>query len=155
MTRPSRAWLLPLLLPLLIGSGSRMQQSVSHHPVDTSTERYVRDLVGQDRSDRLYAARTLRSRLKTALKDSHRRETSLRYIDGIAALDVFDMQVAPACVDALEHRNVAHHCAWMLGALRHQDATPALEALLSDDSEASRRAQRNAAEALALIAGAP
>ncbi len=146
-----RGWLLPLLLPLLLGSGSRMQQAQSHAPIDTSNERYIHDLTGQDRSDRLYAARTLRSRLRVALADSERREGTLRQIDALAALDDFELLVAPACIQALASRNVAHHCAWILGQLAYEPAIPELEAMVQPGSEANRRAQRKALDALETI----
>lgn len=143
-----RPWLLLGLLPLLLGSGSRFQQAHSPQPVDTSNERYVNDLLGNDASDRLYAARTLRSRLKVALRDAERGNgETLRSIDALAALDDFDVMVAPACVEALERRNVAHHCAEMLGLLGYEPAVPALEAALADP-ETSRRLRKQAARAL-------
>lgn len=151
----SRAWLLPLLLPLLLGSGSRAQQAHSHTPIDTSNERYIHDLTGQDKSDRLYAARTLRSRLRVALKDAARRDGSLRQLDALAALDDFELLVAPACVQALATRNIAHHCAWILGQLAYEPALSDLEALTQPDSQARPRAQRMAQEAVALIGSAP
>jgi hypothetical protein len=146
--------LLLLLLPTLLGSGSRVQQARSHQPVDTSNDRYVHDLLGQDKSDRLYAARTLRSRLKVALRDADSREGTLRQIDAIAALDDFEMLVAPACVTALETRNVSHHCAWILGRLAYQPAAPELQALLDPGTGASPRAQRQATAALEALSTA-
>jgi len=146
-----RALLLPLLLPLLIGSGSRMQQAKSHTPVDTSNERYVHDLTGQDKSDRLYAARTLHSRLKVAIKDAEGRPDTLRQIDAIAALDDFENIVAPACHVTLGTRNVAHHCAWILGRLAYQPALPDLTAMAAPESQAKPRARREAQEAVELM----
>ena len=146
-----RALLLPLLLPLLLGSGSRMQQAKSHTPVDTSNERYVHDLTGQDKSDRLYAARTLRSRLKIAVKDAEGRPDTLRQIDAIAALDDFEIIVAPACHVALGARNVAHHCAWILGRMAYEPALPELTAMADPDSQAKSRARREAQEAIELM----
>jgi hypothetical protein len=139
-----------LLLPMLLGSGSRMQQRHSPQPVDTSNERYVRDLVGQDNSDRLYAARTLRSRLKVAMRDVERRDGTLRQLDAVATLDDIDELVAPACVEAIEYRNVAHHCAWILGRTNNAEAAKALEALAAPDSDTTRRARKQAARSLAL-----
>jgi hypothetical protein len=149
-------WLLLALLPSLLGSGSRFQQSHSPQPVDVSNERYVNDLQGSDKSDRLYAARTLRSRLRVAMNELDAPEGSLRQLDAIATMDDLHHLAAPACIEALASRNVAHHCAQMLGWLGYEPAVPALEAMLSPDSEASKRAQRQAARALeAIRAAAP
>jgi hypothetical protein len=144
-----------LLLPLLLGSGSRVQQARSPQPVDTSNDRYIQDLLSQDKSDRLYAARTLRSRLRVALRDADSREGTLRQIDAIAALDDFDRLVAPACTEALELRNVSHHCAWMLGALAYEPAVPVLEAMAQPDSGATCKARRRASAALEAIGTSP
>jgi hypothetical protein len=142
-------------LPVLLGSGSRLQQARSPQPVDTSNERYVHDLLGQDKSDRLYAARTLRSRLRVALRDAESREGTLRQLDAIAALDDFDELVAPACAQALELRNVAHHCAWMIGRLGYEPAIPILEAVVQPESQANRRLRRQASTALEALAPPP
>lgn len=144
-----------LLLPVLLGSGSRMQQARSPQLVDTSNDRYIQDLLGQDKSDRLYAARTLRSRLRVALGDYDRREGTMRQLDAEAALDDFDRLVAPACIEALQLRNVSHHCAWILGALAYQPAVPILEAMVQPDSDATRRARRRASAALETIGTSP
>jgi hypothetical protein len=145
-------WLLLALLPLMLGSGSRFQQAHSPQPVDTSNERYIQDLRGSDASDRLYAARTLRSRLRMAIKDAERREGTLRQIDALASLDDFEVLVAPACLEVLDQRNVAHHCAQILGLLAYEPAREDLEALASPDSDTGCRARRQATKALEILA---
>jgi hypothetical protein len=146
----SRARLCLLALaPLLLGSGSRAMMAHSPQPVDTSCERYAHDLRGADVSDRLYAARVLHSRLRLALRDARRGAPgSLRQDDALATLDDLETEVAPACIEALAYRNVAVHCATMLGLLEHSEATPALEALLAPESGASARLRRRAQQAL-------
>jgi hypothetical protein len=84
------------------------------------------------------------------MRDAERRMGTLRQLDAVAALDDFDHMVTPACIEALEHRNVAHHCAWILGRTSNPDAMPALEALASLDSDATRRARKQAIRSLAL-----
>jgi hypothetical protein len=125
--------------------------------VDTSNERYAHDLVGADASDRLYAARVLHSRLRVALRDARRGAAgSLRQDEALATLDDFETDIAPACLQALRHRNVAAHCTTMLGELEHTDAAPVLESLLAPESGASARLQRKARHALDRIhAAAP
>ena len=141
-------WLLPFA-PLLMGSGSRAMMAHAQQPIDTSNARYAQDLTGADVSDRLYAARVLHSRLRLALKDARRGAPgSLRQDDALATLDDFDAEVAPACVEALSRRNVAAHCATMLGLLEYAAAVPALEGLLAPESDASGRLQRKAQRAL-------
>jgi len=139
-----------------MGSGSRMAQTHGPVEVDTSIERYAADLSGSDKSDRLYAARVLRSRLRVAMRVAERAPMdSLRSDDALVAMDDFDAIVAPACVEALRVPNVAHHCAEILGWLEHSPAEPALQALLSEDAVASRRLQRRAQAALERIQADP
>ncbi len=146
-SRPSLLLAL-ILLPLLLGSGGRMAQMTTPRPVDDSNERYTAELSDSDKSDRLYAARTLRSRLRIALRNAERgRPGSLRQDQAYAALDDFEDLVAPACVQALTTRNIAHHCASILGMLAHQPAVQALETL-RDDEDAKRRARKRATEVL-------
>ncbi|MFH1466451.1 MAG: hypothetical protein ABIO70_18855 [Pseudomonadota bacterium] len=150
---PSRRplWLLALL-PFLMGSGSRAMMAHSQQPIDTSSEHYAHDLTGADASDRLYAARVLHSRLRLALKGARRGAPgSFRRDEALATLDDFDATVAPACTEALTFRNVAAHCATMLGLLEHEEARPALEALLSPESRANGRLRRKARRAIERI----
>jgi len=156
MASPRLAALL-LALPLALGAGNRAMQAHAPEPTDTSVERYAGDLGRSDPSDRLYAARVLRSRLRFALRDAARaRPGSLRQDEALAALDDFEGIVAPACIEALVTRNVAHHCAAMLGMLEYGGAEPALRALLEPDADSSCKARRQAERALArLLAATP
>ncbi len=119
-----------LLLPLLLGSGaSRIPYPV---PPDESTERWVADLLGDDRSDRTYAARVLRSRVRLAVRRARRSEPgSLDHDEALATLDTFDTLVAPACVQALSAPGATRACADLLGLLGTGAAAGPLEALLA------------------------
>jgi hypothetical protein len=148
MGRLRRATLV-LALPLALGAGNRAMQAHAPAPVDTSIDRYAADLASTDASDRLYAARVLRSQLRYAARDATRaRPGSLRQDEALSALDDFEAVVAPACVDALAVRNIAHHCAAMLGQIGVAEARPALEGLLQPTADCSRRARRQARRAL-------
>ncbi len=120
---------LPLLAPVLMASGSRYL--LTPDSPDTSLDRYLADLNGTDRSDRLFAARELKSRLKKALRDvKPSRQASLAYAESQAILGDFQQMVVPACVQALDLANVAPVCADILGLMESREAIPALRASL-------------------------
>jgi len=150
-----RLLLVLLAAPLLLGSGSRAMQAHSARPVDDSIERYVHDLSIDDRSDRLYAARVLRARLRIVVREAERaRPGSVREDEALAALDDFEVLVAPACIEALGVENVAPHCADILGLLEHAPAEAPLAALLAPEAQGSGRLRRHAAQALERIRAA-
>ena len=63
--------------------------------VEASTERYADDLVGQDMSDRQYAARVLRRRVRTAWRIAGRNGETLQTVEARQSLATFDALVAP------------------------------------------------------------
>ena len=138
-----------LLFPaLLSGMGQPPTEPVDES--DFSLEHFVSDLRGKNRSDRKYAARVLRNRLRAADRSvRHARPGSLRYDEGAAIIEDFTLQVAPACVASLQQRNVAAICADILGILQVDSARQPLEALAADAP--SGRIHRRAARALARL----
>jgi len=112
----------------------------------------VRDLEGLDRSDRLYAARVLRSRVKEALRVAERaRPGSLLHDEALGILDDFDAMVSEPCIQALAFDNVALHCADILGLLEVERAQEPLAALLDPQRAPSRRLRRHVERALLRI----
>ena len=93
---------------------------------DLSTERYANDLVGSDVSDRLYAARVLRRRVRTAWRIAGRNGNGFSTIEARQTLAEFDVIVAPRCIRQLELKDVRIPCAHILGMLETVDALPAL-----------------------------
>ena len=94
---------------------------------DTTTERYADDLVGQDVSDRLYAARVLLRRVRTAWRVAGRKGDALQTIEARQTLANFDQLVAPRCIRQLAVRNVRIPCTQILGMLETKEAVPALQ----------------------------
>jgi len=127
---PPRGPLLLLALPLLLGSGAT--RIPYPRPPDESTDRYVSDLLGDDRSDRTYAARVLRSRARAAVRSAERSDPgSLAHDEALATLDTFDALVAPACLQALGSPGATGPCADVLGLLGTPAAAGPLETLLA------------------------
>ena len=108
----------------------------------------VADLSGEDSDDRLYAARVLRSRLRTASRQANSRDDMIR-LEARQALGDLRDQTGPACEGALEHQNVVRPCAEILATLNRTEALPALNAALSRETSGRRsRALKKAIEAL-------
>jgi len=156
-----RLALLVVTLPLLLGSGAtRVPYPM---PPDETTERWVSDLAGEDRSDRSYAARVLRSRVRVAVRQARRSDPgSLTHDEALATLDTFDVLVVPACLQALGARRVVGPCADILGLLTVPAASGPLEALLGAGDAPGwctrhriERALRRIREAIAPPSGDP
>ncbi|MBN1337630.1 MAG: hypothetical protein JXB39_16885 [Deltaproteobacteria bacterium] len=147
--------LLCVLLPLLLGAGAT--QVPYPMPPDDSTERWVSALLGDDRSERTYAARLLRSRVRLAVRKAERSDPgSLTYGEALAALDGFDALVAPACLQALGAPGATGPCADVLGLLTTPEAVAPLEALLAKEGRGAPRCRtrRRIERALERIEGA-
>ena len=137
-----------LIFPLMMGSGSHLSNPMIHN--DVSIDRYASDLVGKDKSDRLYAARHLRSELRSVIKTSERApEDTLTFDELMAKLDDYDTIVAPACMKALKVENTRTACVDIIGMLEFKPALPYLMALL--DEEPSSRLERKLQKAVTLI----
>ncbi len=98
-----------------------------HVQKDVSMERYAGDLVGQDPHDRIFAARTIRTRVREAWRWAGGATDHLRAIEARQTLSFFDVLVAPRCTRQLTVPNVMRPCAQILGMLETKDALPALE----------------------------
>ena len=94
---------------------------------DMSTERYANDLVGSDLSDRLYAARVLRRRVRTAWRLAGRNTDGFQVDEARQTLADFDLIVAPRCIRQLNVQNVRVPCADILGMLETKEALTALQ----------------------------
>ena len=95
---------------------------------DTSLERYANDLVGDDTSERLYAVRVLRRRVRGAWRIAGRNNMELRVIEARQTLSHFDTLVAPRCIRQLKVANTRKGCASILGMLETADALDELRA---------------------------
>jgi len=114
---------------------------------------YLHKLTGDDRSDRLFAGRVLRRQVRGALRATRRdRPGRLAYDAGLAALDEFDRELAPACIATLDVRNVAGLCADILGLLETQAALEPLREARAGEERA--RTQRRIDRAITRITAA-
>lgn len=112
---------------------------------DQSIERYANDLIGDDKSDRLFAARVLRNRVREAWRLAGRAGTDLRVIEARQTLSHFDTLVAPRCIRQLDVANTRRACASILGMLETEAALPALrKAANSTTNRAEARVIRTA-----------
>jgi hypothetical protein len=110
---------------------------------DTSLERYANDLVGEDASDRLYAARVLRRRVREAWRLAGRSGADLRIIEARQTLSHFDILIAPRCIRQLSVPNTRKACAAILGMLETESALPDLhKAEAMSNSRSNTRAFR-------------
>jgi hypothetical protein len=91
-------------------------------PQDTSNARYASDLVGTDASDRLYAARVLLRRIRTAWRMSTKDDDSIEVLEARQTLNEFDEIVAPRCLRMLSKSNTAKPCIQILGMLETEAA---------------------------------
>ena len=94
---------------------------------DISTERYANDLIGDDASDRLYAARVLHRRVRQAWRRAGKDDDGFHTIEARQTLAHFDLVVAPRCIRQMSVKNVRVPCARILGMLETADALPALQ----------------------------
>lgn len=112
-----------------------------------STAELLADLRGGDSSDRLYAARALKSQLKRALRvEANGRPGTLQVIEARSLLYELESRIPETCTAALEYDNVVTPCADMLAWLEVGSAIPALEARLR--TEERKRARRHLEAAL-------
>ena len=114
-----------LLIVLCSLDTSALASGPSRHsplPQDTSNARYASDLVGSDASDRLYAARVLLRRVRTAWKLSTKDDDSIEVLEARQTLTEFDEIVAPRCLRMLSTSNTAKPCIQILGMLETEAA---------------------------------
>jgi hypothetical protein len=140
---------------LLAVTTAHARVPIHHMPIgtDTSLERYVHDLIGQDPSDRLFAARVLHRRVREAWRLSSRESADINVIEAKQTLSDFDTMVAPKCIRQLKVTNTMRPCASILGMLETQDAVQPL--LEQRDQERSRRNIRAINRALERIQANP
>jgi len=94
---------------------------------DTSTLRYASDLVGTDAPKRLYAARVLRRRVRTAWRLAVRDGTDMHVLEARQTLSEFDSLIAPRCIRQLDVPATLRPCAQILGLLETRSALPFLK----------------------------
>lgn len=117
-----------------------------------TTADLLADLRGEDNSNRLYAARSLKSGLRRALAvEARGREGTLAVIEARSFLFEMESRLPEACVLALEAPNTVTPCADMLAWMEVRTAVPALEARLA--VETRRRARRHLEAALQALRG--
>jgi len=130
----------PFFAALCFVSTAHARGPIHHLPVppDTSLERYVQDLIGQDPADRLFAARVLHTRVREAWRLSTRTSADIHVIEAKQTLVDFDTMVAPKCIRQLKVPNTLRPCAAILGML---ETEAAVQPLL--DQRAQERKRRN------------
>jgi hypothetical protein len=148
MTRISVLFVLLSLGASALASGPNIH---SQRPQDTSNTKYANDLVGADKSDRLYAAQVLLRRVKTAWKTSVKEGDSIQVLEARQALSEFDQSVAPRCLRMLSTANTAKPCIRILGML---ETKAALEPLRQQLDSAGLCRRRLLAAAIGQIEGA-
>lgn len=145
-----------LVIAALFQSTAVHARGPVHHlpiPADTSLERYVQDLVGQDSADRLFAARVLHRRVREAWRNSAKDSSEIKVIEAKQTMADFDTLVAPKCIRQLSVANTLRPCASILGMLETEEAvTPLIE---QRDQEESRRNRRVIDRALSRIQASP
>lgn len=96
-------------------------------PASKTTAEYLSDLTDDSKPDRLYAARALRSQLKSALRaEARSKPGSLAHDEARAALVELSDRLPEACTTALRYDNVVAPCADILTLLEVTSALPAL-----------------------------
>jgi len=102
-------------------------------------EDWIRDLEGDDKSDRLFAARELRRQLAAAQRrlDRGRGDELRREEDRVFVGDLRIRLVGPARRALVAHKNVRRPCADILGLLGDPSALPDLRFALEVDQRRS------------------
>ncbi len=117
-----------------------------------TTAELLSDLSGDNASDRLYAARALRSMLAHAQHAvTHAPEGSLARDDGLATLDELEQRLPDQCSAALQFKNVVALSAEMLGMLNHRAALPAVQAAAA--TETRKGVKRRVDRVVAVLSG--
>ncbi len=147
-----------LLAGLLASPAARAQPGAQVVQTGPRTfDDYLGQLLEPDASDRLFAARELRRRVRRAVRLARRGDrASLAVADALASLDDFDRYLAPRCIEAVEHTerfgNILVPCADILGLLGTREALPALRA--AREAETRRRPRRHLDRAVQAIEAA-
>jgi hypothetical protein len=95
---------------------------------DASVHQYLRDLAGEDRNRRTYAARVLLRRTRLARRMAGRSRGDRLEIDAARqTLMDFDAVVAPRCIEQLHVIGLTRPCVIMLELLETSAAVPALK----------------------------
>ena len=91
-------------------------------------EEYVSDLTADRRSDRLFAVRELRRRARHAERVSQSTPGTLRQLEARHELAFFAREVAPRCIEELNHyAELRAPCSEILGILESSASLPALQ----------------------------
>lgn len=120
-------------------SGDPTQEGETPTPSATKTvAQLLDDLRGSDASKRLYAARSLRGKLKRAQAvEAHGNPESIRYLEALSTLDELETRIPHACMSAFTYPNVTSPCADMFVMLDVKEAVPALQELRAREKRAS------------------
>ena len=110
-------------------------------PQDTSSARYAADLVGESGPKRVYAARVLYRRVRTAWRLAVRDDADILTLEARQTLSEFDTLVAPRCIRQLNVPDTRRYCARILGLLETEGA---LEPLRIELNNAQKRCDRKA-----------
>lgn len=96
------------------------------------------DLRGSDASKRLYAARSLRTKLRRAQAvEAKGNPESIRYLEALSTLDELETRIPHACMSAFTYPNVTGPCADMFVMLDVREAVPALQELRTREKRES------------------
>lgn len=146
------------LIFALFSTVALAQEQPPMDPADPSGPKslgdYLIELDGEDPSERLMAARSLRGHLRRALNTEARANVgSIAYDDARSLLFELETRLPEVCMHGLSFRNVVAPCADMLGWLEVQEALPALQTALA--AEDRKRVQKRIEAAIAAIQAAP
>jgi len=129
------------LIPTALASGPNVH---SPRAQDTSNVRYASDLVGSNAADRLYAARVLLRRVRSAWKSSVKDSDDIDVLEARQTLSEFDEIVAPRCLRMLSTNNTAKPCIQILGMLETKAALEPMHQQLASAGWCKARLLRRA-----------
>ena len=117
----------PLALCLLASALAAGPSHIGNAP-PMKLEEYVSDLTADRRSDRLFAARELRRRVRHAERTAGSKPGTLRQLEARHELAFYAREVAPRCIEELNnYRELRVPCSEMLGILESSASLSALE----------------------------
>lgn len=103
-----------------------------------TTSELLTDLAGDNKANRLYAARALKGQLKHAQHVvEHAREGSLVRDEALANLDELEQRLPEQCQVALGSANVVAPAAEMLAMLKVKEAIPQIQQIVATETRRS------------------
>jgi hypothetical protein len=119
-------------------------------PTPQTTADYLRELVSEQPSKRLFAARVLRDQLRRHLRvETRANPDSIAYLEAVATLGELRARVPSACIAGLGWDNTRAPCADMLGWLLVAEAEgPLVRAAAAETRPAVDRSIQGALDAI-------